>query len=97
MIEAPESLCEVDAVGFGAVLMKRSVLDQVPEPWFAFKDCGEDIYFCVHAKEAGVKIHLDGSYVLGHIGVPNIVTEKTYREYMDANQDKYADRIRVAL
>lgn len=97
LIEPPRQLCEVDAVGFGAMLMKREVLDRFEYPWFDFKNAGEDITFCVHAKEAGVKVHLDGSYVLGHIGDPVIITENTYQQYMEQNADKYADKIRVGL
>src|SRR5688572_29224784 len=52
LIEVPANLCEVDAVGFGARLMRRDVLDRTPEPWFSFNQAGEDIYFCVHAKRA---------------------------------------------
>lgn len=97
LIEPPRTLCEVDAAGFGAMLMKRDVLDSFDHPWFSFAHAGEDIHFCVHAKEAGRKVHLDGSYVIGHIGDPAIVTEKTYQQYMDANQDRYAEKIKVGL
>lgn len=97
LVEVPPDLCEVDAIGFGACLMRRDVLDRVPDPWFMFNSCGEDIYFCVHAKEADVKIWCDGAYKLGHIGEPAIVTEATYRQYMVDNQEKYADRIKVSL
>lgn len=97
LIEPPRCLAEVDAVGFGAMLMKREVLDAFEYPWFDFKNAGEDITFCVHAKRAGKQVFLDGSYVLGHIGNPSIVTEQTYQEYMQANEEKYADRIKVGL
>lgn len=97
LIEPPKQLCEVDAVGFGAMLMKREVLDAFEYPWFDFKNAGEDITFCVRAKQAGKKVYLDGSYVLGHIGDPAIVTEATYNEYMEQHADEYADKIKVGL
>jgi GT2 family glycosyltransferase len=97
LIEPPQTLAEVDAVGFGSLLMRREVLDAFEHPWFDFKNAGEDITFCVHAKRAGVRVWLDGSYVLGHIGDPSIVTEKTYQQYMRANEEKYADKIKVGL
>jgi hypothetical protein len=97
LIEVPPNLCEVDAVGFGACLMRIDVLDRVPEPWFKFNECGEDIYFCVHAKRAGVRIWCDGSYMLGHIGDPQIVTHDTYRRYLAANSETFKDRIKVPL
>lgn len=96
LIEVPRSLIEVDAIGFGACLMRADVLEKVPEPWFDFNRAGEDIYFCVHAKEAGVKIYCDGSYILGHIGDPQIVTEKTYKHFIETDE-KYKDRVRVKL
>ena len=97
LIEPPRAMCEVDAAGFGAMLMRREVLDSFEYPWFKFEDCGEDIYFCVNAKEAGNEVWLDGTYVLGHIGDPQIVSEATYNEYMEQNADKYADKIKVGL
>jgi len=97
LIVPPETLAEVDAVGFGAFLMRRDVLDRFDGPWFKFENCGEDIYFCVNAKEAGVRIFLDGGYRIGHLGKYDIVTESTYNKYMCDNADKYADRIKVGL
>ena len=98
LIEVPPSLCEVDAVGFGAMLMKRDVFDRVPEPWFTIDyRAGEDISFCVKAKEYGVRFFLDGTYKLGHIGPAPIITEEDHKRYMQENQHLYADRVRVAL
>ena len=97
LIEVPRKLCEVDAVGFGSLLMRRDILDRLDEPWFSFKGAGEDIYFCVHAKEQGVKIYLDGSFLLGHLGEQNIVTQQTSQQYLQDNKDTYEDRVRVGL
>ncbi len=95
LIQVEPKLGEVDAVGFGALLMRRDVLDRFEYPWFRFNEAGEDIYFCVHAKENGVRVYLDGSYCIGHIGDPQIVTQSTHEQYMRDNEDKYADRIEV--
>jgi hypothetical protein len=97
LIEVPANLCEVDAVGLGACLMKLDVFERMPDPWFKFNDAGEDIYFCVHAKDYGIRIWCDGAYMLGHIGEPQIVTQATYRAYLEANKETYADRIKVPL
>ena len=98
LIEAPRALAEVDAVGFGALLMRRDVFDRVPEPWFTLDwHAGEDIAFCVRAKEHGVKVWLDGSYALGHIGPPQIVTEATYKQYLIDHAEEFKDRIKVPL
>lgn len=98
LVETPNALFQCDAIGFGAMLMKRDVLDRVPEPWFTLDwRCGEDIAFCMQAKKHGVKIFCDGTYKLGHIGVPPIVTEKDYEAYKEANPDRFKDKVRVEL
>ena len=98
MITVPPALIEVDAVGFGAVLMRRDVLDKLKDPmedrYFRFYESGEDIYFCVHAKEQGVKIHLDGRYDLGHIGEPQVITRLTYEQYVKDHEAEFGDKIR---
>jgi hypothetical protein len=60
---------EVEALGFGMLLMKAAVLDSLPKnkPWFWFKYdeetgkplMGEDIWFCEMARKAGWQIHVD--------------------------------------
>jgi hypothetical protein len=97
LVEVPPKLCEVDAVGFGALLMRRDVLDRMEEPYFRFNDCGEDIYFCVHARERGMRVFVDGSYMLGHLGDMQTVTHETYLQYMRDNEETFRDRIKVPL
>lgn len=98
LIEVPPSLCEVDAVGFGGVLMRIDILKRLEKPWFSFNhNAGEDIYFCVHAKEQGIKIHLDGSFEMGHIGEPRIITRADHAQYMKDNEELFADKIKVGL
>lgn len=98
LIEVPPTLCEVDAFGFGACMMKRDVFERVPEPWFTVDyRAGEDIAFCVKAKKLGVRFFLDGAYKLGHIGSAPIITEKDYLRHMDENKALYAEKIKVGL
>jgi hypothetical protein len=97
LIWPPSLLCEVDAVGFGALLMRRDVLDRIKEPYFRFNNSGEDIYFCVHAKQQGIKIWLDGSYQIGHIGDPQIVGREQYERYVKENEAAFGPKIKVAL
>lgn len=97
LIEVPPRLCEVDAVGFGGLLMRRDLLDRLEEPWFDFNRAGEDIYFCVHAKEQGVRIYLDGSFQMGHIGEPRIITHEDHKQYLKDNEELFSDRIKVGL
>jgi hypothetical protein len=58
---------------------------------------GEDMSFCVHAKEAGFRLFLDGRYKLGHFAEKKIVTERTYKDYVDAHPGIFGDKIRVKL
>ena len=98
LLGVPSRLCEVDAVGLGACLMRREVLECVPEPWFTLDyRGGEDIAFCVRAKAHGVGIWVDGSYVLGHIGDPNVVTQETFQSYMREHGDELGEKVRVAV
>lgn len=75
-----DALNEVDAVGFGAVVFKVSLLSRMKRPWFMTTSAtGEDIFFCYKAKkEAGARVYADCRVKLGHVGLPIIVTEETY-------------------
>ena len=98
LTDVPNTLFECDAVGFGALLMRREVLECIPEPWFTVDyRAGEDIAFCVKVKEHDFKIYCDGRYKLGHIGSTPIITEKTYVDYMAEHGQKYEDKIKVEL
>jgi len=98
LVEVPNNLCEVDATGFGAILMKRDVFERVPYPWFTLDwRAGEDIAFCVEAKKRGIRFFLDGQYKLGHLGDRQVITEKTYRQYQAEHPEKFADKIKVGL
>lgn len=98
MLEVPPRLCQVDAIGMGACLMRMDVLDRVPYPWFRFVEgAGEDVTFCVHAKERGVEIYCDGAYQIGHLGEPQIVTQETSQRFLESKREEYADRIKVPL
>jgi hypothetical protein len=98
LIEVPQALCEVDAFGFGACMMKREIFEKMPDPWFTLDTRGgEDIVFCVHAKQHGFRLFLDGAYRLGHIGEAPIITYKDHERHMQDNKALYADKVRVGL
>ena len=72
LITAPDStgLEEVDAVGFGAVLMRMDAINGLPSPreqqWFGHEYVpermdwiGEDVLFCKLLRESGVKLYVD--------------------------------------
>tara|TARA_B100001996_G_scaffold399_1_gene414 strand:+ start:7280 stop:8179 length:900 start_codon:yes stop_codon:yes gene_type:complete len=69
----------VDYTGFGWLLIKNGVFEhkEMPYPWFAPKMqvfdsgevqdmCGEDVSFCLDAKEAGFEIWCDPRIRVGH-------------------------------
>lgn len=97
LIQFPPGLFEIDGFGFGACMMKRDVLDRVPFPWFRFEGCGEDVYFCVKAKENGVRLWVDGALKIGHIGEPPVIGEKDFLKDFETNKDFYKDKAKVCL
>lgn len=98
LLKMSNALFEVDAVGFGALLMRRDVLDRVPEPWFTIDyRSGEDIAFCVKARKHGIKVWCDSRYKLGHLGPRPTITHADYVRYMESHPDQYADMVRVEL
>ena len=78
--ESSTGLEEVDAIGFGCVLMKAAAFNKLPDPkrkpWFWFdmvnggNHVGEDVYFCDLLRKSGVKIYVDHdlSKECSHIG-----------------------------
>jgi GT2 family glycosyltransferase len=90
-----DTLVESDAVGFGAVLIKRWVLEKVgPKPFMSTCGTGEDILFCYKAKKIGARVFMDTSCKIGHIGHPLHITEEYVEAYRKTNgydQKKFFD------
>jgi len=68
-----DKLFEVYGIGMGFMLIKMSVFDKLEKPYFHFKRyedhlMGEDIYFAEKVNEAGMKIFVDPTIKLAHIG-----------------------------
>lgn len=78
-------LVECDAVGFGSVLIRTSLLRKMKPPFFMCSSgTGEDIWFCLQAKrQAGAKIFMDTSVELGHLGSPIVVDSRLNEEHND--------------
>lgn len=70
---------EVDAVGFGCVLIRRHVFEKLAKPWFVSEDHlredgrSEDVNFCYRAKEAGFKIVVDQTKICQHVRVVDML------------------------
>ena len=67
-----DEIFEVDACGFGGVLMKVSMVKEIEEkfglPFSPILGFGEDISFCLRAKELGFKVWCDSRIKMGHVG-----------------------------
>lgn len=73
------TLVECDGVGFGAALIKTSILPKLVKPWFmSTTGHGEDLLFCKKAKKAGFRVFMDTSVKLGHLGIPPIINEEDF-------------------
>lgn len=68
---------EVKTVGFGCMLIRREVFEEIPFPWFETMYRGEgehymseDEFFCLRARAHGFRIMIDGpvSCALKHVG-----------------------------
>ena len=98
ILEVPPALMEVDAVGFGGLLMKQEIFTTVPEPWFTIDyKAGEDVAFCVKAKTYGYRIYLDGQYHMGHIDAPKVVSTEDYNAYRAAHPDEFENLLRCEI
>lgn len=80
----PDELFEVGGCGFGCVLMKTDVFFDVQSKFgnmFAPRgNNGEDVAFCIRARECGYKIYCDPSIVCGHVGY-SVIDDQFYRVF----------------
>ncbi|MBQ3281687.1 MAG: glycosyltransferase [Eubacterium sp.] len=67
-----DELFEVRACGFGCVLMKTNVIVDVFSTFMnmftPIEGSGEDISFCIRARQCGYKVVADPTIPLGHVG-----------------------------
>lgn len=80
----PDGLFEVGGCGFGCVLMKTEMfidVQSVHGNMFAPRgNNGEDLAFCMRARECGFKLWCDPSIICGHVGY-SVVDDQFYRLY----------------
>ena len=76
-----DELFRVDACGFGAVMtsvkLLRAVEDTFGAPFAPQAGFGEDIAFCIRAKELGAELWCDSTIKCGHVGMA-VYTEETF-------------------
>jgi hypothetical protein len=82
-------LIEVDATGTGCLMFDMKIFEDMPAPWFRFREnpdpsipggVGEDIGFCSDLRERGYKIYVDTGVKCGHLSTLQ-VTKETYDLY----------------
>jgi len=82
--EIPDGLFEVGGCGFGCVLMKTDVfidVQSVHGNMFAPRgNNGEDLAFCMRARECGFKLWCDPSIICGHVGY-SIVDDQFFKVF----------------
>jgi hypothetical protein len=90
-----DTLFKCDAVGFGAVLIKRWVIEKMQTPRF-MSTCptGEDILFCYNAREQlGAEIYCDTATKIHHLGNPEVIDEALYEKTnnIDKTREVYGE------
>jgi cellulose synthase/poly-beta-1,6-N-acetylglucosamine synthase-like glycosyltransferase len=71
-----KGISKADGIGCGVMMIKAIIFAKLEEPYFYFeqlpnnKILGEDIYFCIKAKDAGIDTWVDHDLSMGikHIG-----------------------------
>ena len=80
----PEDLFEVGGCGFGCVLVNTEVLISVQgkhgNMFAPMGNNGEDIAFCIRAKDCGYKIICDPSIICGHVGY-SVVDDQFFKAF----------------
>lgn len=67
-----QGMQQVGHAGGAGMLVKRSVLELMPRPWFSFLEgndqrAGEDLAFCRKLHAMGVPIYVDYATLMGHL------------------------------
>lgn len=88
-----DKLTECDAVGFGAVIIKTSLLKKMKAPYFmSTAGSGEDVWFCHKSKkEANARIFMDTRIKIAHLGSSNIIDEEYREKYIKENKEEIND------
>lgn len=85
-----KGLQKVDAIGFGAVLVRTEVFKKIGGPrWFRFDEVGEELTFCDLCAQKGISVYCDTDLILPHITDEGIeVTDETFFKYHQFQQGK---------
>ena len=79
----PEGVFDIEACGFGGVMIRTKLLNAVREkfghPFSPIEGFGEDLSFCMRAANLGAKMVCDSTVKMGHIGQV-VISEKHFKE-----------------
>lgn len=73
--ESGEYLTQIHGGGMGCILIRTSIFDQMPYPWYDWvnwpgddhKLLSEDLYFCEECKNECINVYLDSRVACGHL------------------------------
>lgn len=100
---------EADAVGTGFMLIDMKVFQKMEPPFFTYTkpenfgykasvfprdDVGEDVYFCLKARQNGFRIMVDPTIPLGHVG-KRIYTKKDWEIYQREDMKEFYDHPKI--
>ena len=90
IFDMPDDLFTVEGCGFGCVMMKTSVIQAVVDKYHdlfsPLPGYGEDLSFCIRARECGFDIWADPKVQLGHKS-STIITRESYEAYRQKTGD----------
>ena len=101
-----DELIQVDATGAAWLLIHRSVFEKVeeahrdhPYTWFADSvyggnELGEDITFCLRARQLGIPVHVHTGIHIGHMKM-QVLDQDSYLEYRRGITKHGEDRYRA--
>lgn len=89
-----KGLLEVDAVGTGAIILSRKVLEAIPHPFrneydkTGDKIIGNDLSFCLRAKKLGFKVYCHTDFLCSHhTRMDLLVLYRTMRQVFNEMDD----------
>jgi hypothetical protein len=82
-LDYPKGLIKVEGVGMACTLIKREVFEAMEKPYFfPMPVIGEDLAFCIRAKEKGFEIYCDTTLVCGHCSM-EVINEAHYLKWRE--------------
>jgi len=83
----PKELTQIEACGMACCLIKREAFEKIPQPWFTpSNDFGEDLLFCLRAKQAKIPIFCDTTLICKHVSSYE-VGEEHYASRLSLSQE----------